>query len=64
MVVGAPHSSVRTTTTWDFETGDLIGWVKTGTAFDYQPTWGDNSLGRSVYGGIGDRRSHGAKQHS
>jgi hypothetical protein len=28
--------------TWNFETGDLSGWTKTGTAFDYQPTYGDN----------------------
>jgi tetratricopeptide (TPR) repeat protein len=29
--------------TWNFETGDLRGWNKTGDAFDYQPTYGDNS---------------------
>jgi Tetratricopeptide repeat len=28
--------------TWDFEHGDLRGWTKTGDAFDYQPTFGDN----------------------
>lgn len=32
--------------TWDFETGDLSGWTKTGTAFDYQPTYGDNPTAR------------------
>jgi len=32
--------------TWDFETGDLMGWTKTGTAFDYQPTYGDNPTAR------------------
>ena len=32
--------------TWDFETGDLRGWTKTGTAFDFQPTYGDNPTGR------------------
>ena len=32
--------------TWDFETGDLSGWTKTGTAFDYQPTYGDNPTER------------------
>ena len=62
LIVGAPHSSVLTTTTWDFETGDLIGWHETGNAFDYQPTWGDNPMGRSVYGGDGDRRSYGREQ--
>ena len=32
--------------TWDFETGDLRGWTRGGTAFDYQPTYGDNPTGR------------------
>jgi len=32
--------------TWDFETGDLSGWTKTGSAFDYQPTYGDNPTAR------------------
>ena len=63
IAVGAPQCSVRTTTTWDFETGDLIGWSSTGTAFAYQPTFGENAKGRAVYGGIGDRRAHGASQH-
>jgi hypothetical protein len=62
LIVGAPHSSVLTTTTWDFETGDLVGWHETGDAFDFQPTWGDNPMGRSVYGGDGDRRSYGRDQ--
>merc|ERR1711871_1637354 len=51
LVVGAWGSSTLTSTTWDFETGDLLGWRKTGTAFDYQPTYGDNSIARSVYDG-------------
>lgn len=33
-------------TTWDFETGDLRGWVKTGDAFNFQPTYGDNPTAR------------------
>jgi hypothetical protein len=33
-------------TTWDFETGDLRGWARTGTAFDSQPTYQDNVLPR------------------
>jgi hypothetical protein len=33
-------------TTWDFETGDLRGWTRTGTAFDRQPTYQDNVLPR------------------
>jgi hypothetical protein len=45
-IVGAAGSSALTTTTWNFETGDLTGWVTTGTAFDQQPTYGDNSYGR------------------
>jgi hypothetical protein len=32
--------------TLDFETGDLRGWTKTGTAFDYQPTLDDNPTAR------------------
>jgi hypothetical protein len=34
-------------TTWDFETGELGGWTKTGTAFDTQPTYGDNPTARN-----------------
>jgi hypothetical protein len=32
--------------TWDFETGDLRGWNKTGDAFNFQPTYGDNPTAR------------------
>lgn len=32
--------------TLDFESGDLRGWHKTGTAFDFQPTRGDNPTAR------------------
>jgi hypothetical protein len=32
--------------TWDFESGDLRGWTKTGAAFDTQPTYGDNPTAR------------------
>ena len=32
--------------TWDFETGSTNGWVKTGTAFNHQPTYGDNPTAR------------------
>jgi hypothetical protein len=52
LLVGAWGSSALTTTTWDFETGDLIGWRKTGDAFNYQPTYGDNSAARGVYDGM------------
>ncbi|CEG49796.1 hypothetical protein L917_05299 [Plasmopara halstedii] len=48
-IVGAARSSALTTTTWDFETGDLTGWLTTGTAFDQQPTFGDNSYGRTNF---------------
>lgn len=46
VIVGAPWSSALVTTTWNFETGDLTGWLTTGTAFDSQPTFGDNSYAR------------------
>ena len=52
-IVGAIHSSANTRSTWDFETGSLIGWVATGNAFDYQPVFGDNSKRRMVYNGFG-----------
>ena len=32
---------------FDFEDGTLGGWVKTGTAFDNQPTYGDNPAARN-----------------
>jgi len=53
ILVGAPFSSAKTRSTWNFETGDLTGWVSSGTAFDHQPTYGDNSVKRTVYSGIG-----------
>ena len=31
----------------DFEVGSLDGWTKTGTAFDNQPTYGDNPTARN-----------------
>ena len=31
----------------DFETGDLTDWEKSGTAFDFQPTYGDNPTARN-----------------
>ncbi|DAZ94676.1 TPA: hypothetical protein N0F65_002385 [Lagenidium giganteum] len=50
VIVGAPGSGSLASTTWDFETGDLTGWLTTGTAFDSQPTYGDNSYSRiNVY---------------
>jgi len=33
--------------TWDFETGRLDGWTATGTAFNRQPTYGDNPTARN-----------------
>jgi hypothetical protein len=39
-------SPVVTGITWNFESGDLAGWTKTGTAFDFQPTYGDNPTAR------------------
>ncbi len=57
-IVGAPLSSANTRTTWDFETGNLVGWFATGDAFDYQPTYGDNSGRRMIYRGFGRPESH------
>mmetsp|Transcript_17114 Transcript_17114/g.24400 ORF Transcript_17114/g.24400 Transcript_17114/m.24400 type:complete len:253 (-) Transcript_17114:1658-2416(-) len=53
-IAGAVHSSALTRTAWDFESGNLIGWTSTGRAFDFQPTFGDNSGQRWVYGGMAD----------
>jgi hypothetical protein len=53
-IIGAVHSSALTRTTWDFESGNLKGWVATGNAFDFQPTYGDNSRQRWVYEGFGN----------
>ena len=50
VIVGAPGDELKPQTTWDFETGNLAGWTKTGDAFDFQPTQGDNSYFRYVYG--------------
>ena len=49
LVVGAVNSAAVTTTTWDFEVGMLQGWITTGDAFDFQPTWGDNSYYHAQY---------------
>lgn len=35
-----------TTTSWDFETGNLQGWEPQGDAFRVQPTYGDNPTAR------------------
>ncbi len=56
-IIGAMYSSAKTRTTWDFETGNLIGWVANGNAFDYQPIFGDNSKRRMVYNGFGKPES-------
>jgi hypothetical protein len=50
IVVGAPGDDLKARTTWNFEQGNLVGWTRTGTAFDNQPTRGDNSNYRYVYG--------------
>ncbi|OQR98567.1 hypothetical protein ACHHYP_08287 [Achlya hypogyna] len=47
IIIGAYGSFSLTTTTWDFETGDLTGWVQTGTAFGSQPTFGENVRARA-----------------
>ena len=50
LVIGAPGEDIKSRTTWDFEMGDLSGWHKSGDAFDYQPTMGDNTDARDNYG--------------
>jgi len=50
-IIGAVHSSASPRTTWDFESGDLTGWNAMGEAFNFQPTFGDNSKHRWVYSG-------------
>ena len=42
----APALAQPSGITWDFEDPDLPGWSRTGTAFDYQPTYGDNPTER------------------
>ena len=49
IVIGSRANPGQPTTTWDFEQGNLRGWKKTGTAFDHQPTYGDNTAFRNVY---------------
>ncbi len=46
-IAGAPGDN------WGFELGGLDGWTKTGTAFDQQPTYGDNVQVRSPGAALG-----------
>lgn len=39
---GSPPGCVN----FDFERGNLYGWTKSGTAFNFQPTYGDNPTAR------------------
>ena len=57
-IMGSTQSAAKTRTVWDFETGDLQGWTVTGDAFQYQPTFGDNSKYRPVYDGYGSEAAH------
>eukprot|EP00752_Nemacystus_decipiens_P003960 g3626.t1 len=57
LAVGAYRSSALAETTWDFETGDLVGWRQTGDAFALQPTFGDNPYFRA--GGSSSSRATG-----
>ena len=61
-IIGAIQSAAKARTTWDFETGNLIGWSRTGNAFDFQPTFGDNSFYRPTYSGYGDVKSQSSGQ--
>jgi hypothetical protein len=49
IIVGSPYNGGVSGSTWDFETGSLEGWARTGTAFDHQPTYGDNPYLRPNY---------------
>eukprot|EP01029_Cantina_marsupialis_P008634 TRINITY_DN203986_c0_g1_i1.p1 TRINITY_DN203986_c0_g1~~TRINITY_DN203986_c0_g1_i1.p1 ORF type:complete len:1435 (-),score=493.90 TRINITY_DN203986_c0_g1_i1:127-4143(-) len=49
VIVGGVAFPTASTTTWSFETGDLTGWQTTGTAFNNQPTFGDNAYHRPEY---------------
>ena len=44
--VSTVQASSGVKVTADFETGGLQGWTKTGTAFDFQPTFEDNPANR------------------
>jgi hypothetical protein len=48
-----------TITSWDFEAGLLFGWHKSGDAFDYQPTFGDNPRFRPANNGGSSIRRNG-----
>jgi len=48
-IIGAIASGARPRTTWNFETGNLIGWAAMGNAFNGQPTYGDNTRFRMGY---------------
>ena len=45
-MAGYASGEISTRITWDFETGNLYGWTKSGTAFNFQPTYGDNPTAR------------------
>ena len=64
LMVGAIYSNGIATTTWDFEVGTLEGWSKTGNAFDYQPTYLDNTRYREVYAGTRNFDPNGQGAHS
>jgi hypothetical protein len=49
VVVGASEADQAPPSTWDFEDGKMDGWLTTGTAFDHQPTLGDNPRFRTGY---------------
>ena len=42
----ARAARANTAVTWDFETGNLLGWQASGRAFAFQPTLGDNPRAR------------------
>lgn len=55
LVISAQGDRAHADCTWNFETGNVNGWTRTGTAFNNQPVFGDNTLYRPVHHG----RFHG-----
>ena len=64
-IIAAPQSSAIPRTTFDFETGTLVGWVAEGRySWQNQPTFGDNSIHRPSYRDYDKSRTSGNGQSS
>ena len=51
LVVSAVGDRAYADCTWNFETGNVNGWTRTGTAFNNQPVFGDNTMYRPAHQG-------------